>query len=406
LSWIPDPTYAGALAADSDGDVINKVFDIKGDSSLTFTVPFLRERPWLPVCHPNAIIPPITNWDYHNGQVILSLKVPPTGGIPNCTPTVDVLVEVSGSEDIRFAKPTYLWPTMTATDPGLVDRRMETSGKIEIVGQMSKVSIADSREEFRAPFEGLVPATTCVQSGVVMGEEVQSWPELMKRYHFFASDVGGNTNSNLRPFDMALSNLSDWNMYLKQWLFHRGSLRFKLVLKDSFAGTRDAPYGNRELIMFSPNYTTGLGPYEESTPTLSNERMACLGMVMSDTALSPCTEVQLPFYYDCNMISNGSTLGRERLPDLGFRIYNYNDAAVSNNGYDVYISIGDDYTAGWPLPCQPLYAPLVIVAQQNERKPIPMVEGAKVNNNQKTQISFPERSRGNIGTVRKNSTLA
>jgi len=344
IAWVPDPTYSAALVSDEDGDVINKVFDIKGDTTVTFNIPYLREKAWLPVAHPNINEPPITTWDYFNGQLIVSVKVPPTCGQPDGTPTVDFGLEMAGGEDFRCAVPVAFPQNLFTQTPGTLLGKSEVHGQMESTSKLTMV--ADNRDEFRQPFEGLTPATSCVQTGVTMGEEVTSWPEYLKRYTAYSTN--DNTIEQgvdcLDPWNLS-HDMTTWNYHKKCWLFHRGSLRFKAMI----AGTS----GRVQTVWF--DNTNVSNDFEPPSTSLSLYRASANGLAVFDSDQSPISEVQMPFYYDCNMISYGSVLGRERLPNIGFKTFSATEDEATTSYY-LFISVGDDYTCGYPLPPPPVYS--------------------------------------------------
>jgi hypothetical protein len=392
IAWIPDPTYSAALVSDEDGDVINKVFDIKGDTTVTFNIPYLREKAWLPVVHPNYNIPPVTNWDYANGQLIVSVKVSPTVGQPDATPTVDYALEIAGGEDFRCAEPTMIWPSMDVVPPPM-------SNKSEIHGQMESVSkltaVSDNREEFRQPFEGLVPAVSCIQTGVTMGEEVQSWPEYLKRYTSYSAVDASiiSTLEQLNPWNVS-TVMTQWHYHMKCWLFHRGSLRFKTICMTTNERFTQVWYNNR-------SGSDAAFPFEAPSSTTLMANLGSNGLCVFDSNLSTISEVQLPFYYDCNMVPMGMQLGRNRLPNIGFTILSGPETTAE---FQIFISVGDDYTCGYPLPPPPLYCQAVLSAQDLQGAPTKKVERTSGNSGN-AQISLsgkatpkPEVKRGNNNT--------
>jgi len=282
---------------------------------------------------------------------------------------------------MRFASPTYMWPDMMSSATGLE----EESGKVEVHGQMGSL-VADTRAAFRRPFDGLVPATSCVQTGVTMGEEVSSWPELLKRYHvwFPATPGTGWSMPSGLPWDLRKSDLSQWGYHKKNWLLHRGKLRFKnLMLTDTYCDYRTLTVWQNQY-----NSTAEFFPV-----TVSDfARASSLGLAVTDSDQTPISEVEQPFYYDFNFISTGMQLGRERLPNVGMfgiALGVINLAPTCTK----FISVGDDYTCGWPLPPQPLYWPLV---------PAALETGSTNNNNSESamaQTFMKNKASGNPGSA-------
>jgi hypothetical protein len=114
LTWLPDPTFVAAITNEQEGDTVSKVVDIIGDTSVSITLPYLQDRPYLQVISPYvANVAPITQWAGFNGQLVIQVINPLTIQNSITTAVCWVSIWMSGAEDFECFRPCALWTGYT-----------------------------------------------------------------------------------------------------------------------------------------------------------------------------------------------------------------------------------------------------------------------------------------------------
>jgi hypothetical protein len=110
VTWLPDPTFNAAIINEQEGDTVSKVIDICGDTSVSFTVPWVGDKPFRKVITPLvATNAPITQWSGFNGQLFIQVINPLTIQNALTTATCQVAIWMSGGEDFHCIRPCDLW---------------------------------------------------------------------------------------------------------------------------------------------------------------------------------------------------------------------------------------------------------------------------------------------------------
>ena len=117
--WSPDAAHLPPDVSDGGGDVISKIWDINGDSSISFTIPYLNNKLYLPNVPYHTLLQAgyfheATNDECCNGVLTLAVVNPVSSGDTLTNATIYLNVWVSAAEDMVFHSPTFPPPGMTA----------------------------------------------------------------------------------------------------------------------------------------------------------------------------------------------------------------------------------------------------------------------------------------------------
>lgn len=323
LTWLPDPTFTASFAANEEGDTVNRIIDITGDTSTSVVVPYLKDTYWAETVPPaTASELPVTYWPGFNGQLVLSIVNPVTGASDLVGSKVYYAVWMSAAEDFQVSRPTELWN----------DYVDGTETEIHLEAQMQTSEEMDMRAVFRNGFEPLVPATTCIPKNIQMGETVDSWPELLKRYTYYDT-MFQDLEHTINPWTWNVTvgtRPSQWYRIVRAFLFSRGSIRYKFIGAQNVTSSR--------AILLGYNTT--------QDETYSLEYAFTRGTAYTDTTMKGTLEVQTPYYSKYNMQNASYDFEQDYQPMLGFRVI----PQVGLNNYTGYffISAGDDFTLGYP----------------------------------------------------------
>jgi len=349
---LPDPTFSASFPVGEEGDVINKVVDITGDTTVTMTIPFLRETYWEEVLDPITAAPPISQWNGFNGQLVMYIVTPVTNANSTTDSTVRFSVWTSGAEDFQIARPTTLWPNwsdgiLASPKPGKEEVRMKAQMQTQSVD-----SAADMRDLFRKPFETIVPATTAIPQGIQHGETIDSWIELLHRYSLYDSTNQDSIifNKTINPWDPFTSIYGVRNQYeriRRSFLFARGGFRIKTVLSGWDEYTTNVNSTTDSLWIRISNQFSG-----EQTDTLAQTDA---GVTFNTGKQALSNEAEIPFYTKYNMHSLTFPIEQELLPLANIQIYSWWSPGDDNHiQADTYLSVSDSYTLGCPINPYPL----------------------------------------------------
>jgi len=360
VAYLPDPTAAGAAVSNTDGDVINQVFSVAGDTAREVTMPFLSDREWQKVLDPNtATNLPVVTWPGFNGQMVVTLQNPVvSNNVLSGGTVIWGAVFMSGAEDFQVAQPTYLWnnysdgtnlanprpkPKLHELIPLSASAPTSSTPSKDKHFEMQMDELTNStdlRAAFRKPFAPLVPATGKINAGATMGEIVTSWPTLMKRYSFFKENTGTQIVT-IQPY-IPNNTVTRWNRVRKSFLFQRGSVRVKIVLNK---------LSNPNAPLLTVNFNSNaLDPDTYTT-------FADQGCNITLSQHNLITEFQLPYYTPYLMMPVVDPL--VTLSDI-FGETQFIDVTASGATVDaeIFLSVGDDGTYGCPCAPPPLlYTP-------------------------------------------------
>jgi hypothetical protein len=336
LTWLPDPTYSASFVQNEDGDTVNMVLDITGDTSVSIVVPYLKDSFYDRVPTPDeATFTPTANWAGFNGQLVMSIVNPVANASDVVSSKIYFAVFMSGAEDFEVQKPVELWS-------GYGD-----GSKLE--AHMATTEDTDMRALFRTTFQPIISAHTCQPQNLQFGESIDSWPELLKRYSQY-KNIANTTQAEIDPWTNTTAYgglMTKWERVRRSFLFCRGSVRYKIMSSSGLTDSSGYLYAYN--IDASETYNS-YGLYDR-------------GCTFTDLRFRSVLEAQVPYYTRHNMNSSSYYWEGDYRPLLGLKFF---QTTVSTffNGF-VLISAGDDFTVGYPTNPVPL---IVYTGDSNKNK--------------------------------------
>lgn len=181
----------------TSGDIISKIVDIKGDTNVSITVPYLAETHWRR-----------QNVDDTFPILVTELITPIIGQSQVSDSTIYVCVWRSGGPDMQFSLVTPV-PIFTSESRVVIPQ-------------------CDIRSTFKKSFDPIIDGCShTMEKGFVQCEISGAISDVLKRY---VLDVTDN-NTFPTPLQVITLQMSTWSWLSHIWMFWRGSRR-----KKHFAG--------------------------------------------------------------------------------------------------------------------------------------------------------------------------
>jgi len=342
IEWYPDTSLSAYFFNDTSGDVISMIVDICGDTDVPFMIPYLQDKPYLPVVPPNFYSGAPSTWNGEcNGMFIVRLLIPPTVSNSTFDTTVYYAIWQSGAEDFVCDRPTDLfYQFVYSPNPAFPMSKQEKTNNNNEVHKRKGVRTqgrATVRAEFATVFPSLVPCSVTLINKILHGETVQSFIDLFHRYTFCSFAQGGaGFDQTISGFDW--TNLdqtnSQWVMFQNCFLFHRGNIRYKFMQFDNSDTT---------VVGVSNTYINEFGPLEYF-PDLPDRA----GSTFNVSKFRYTNEVDVPFYGMFPLICH--QMPNENYEWPGARINTYELGTTIAHTFRCYIACGDTYSCGVPIP--------------------------------------------------------
>jgi hypothetical protein len=340
LKALTDPTYTGAIANDEFGDTVSHMMDITADTIYTVRIPWLQDRSWLKVPDPyKATTAPVTEWGWANGQVTLQVVNPLVVGDSEADAVVYYAVWMSGAPDFRVAQPIGLDEDIFVDGTQQVTAVKDGKQEKEKYRAQSKQALLTTniRALYEMEFATMIPTKVRLFEGVTMGEEVSSWTEYFRRY--MLKRLFTNTGSNSYALSHDPRNwtiggsFTPFDRFLRTFHFNRGGFRYKLFITRS----------DKDLFVRATNDN-------DVIDNAGTQQDGILGYAVAASKFRPCIEVQTPYYYDYDMNCQSQILD-ENLNNLYVYITlsNATDTSSVNCTAELWLSLGDDFSVGWPV---------------------------------------------------------
>jgi hypothetical protein len=203
----------------------------------------------------------------------------------------------------------------------------------------------------------LIDANLSAELNVSHGENVSSFTELFRRYVVVKKETFTGSNTYTSKFDPYGDNIGDIQplfLMLRTFHYRRGSFRVQAHIVNNPDKVNIQMYARNYYINDDDEDNWGLAGY-----------------AYMETNTRPWISVQIPFYYQYDMVCN-STYAKEVQRYPGCRIDFHNgDDKVANFECEVewWVSLGDDFSIGWPAV------------------PVPLRTGPTLTNKKKKQIT-------------------
>lgn len=297
--------------SDVSGDLISKVVDICGDTTVDFFVPYINNIYYTQTQHPADVVP-----FEHTGVLAIHLVTPVVSNDTTAAPPVYFSVWQAASPDFRYMQlrgpiidpVNFVPPT---PDSKSIAAKKKSSLAIEAVTQ------CDIRKEFKKPVEGLIHAKYMPEAALINGEDFGTLNTMLHRYVSKTVTTGAGL-TNYRGLPCFQDGFDTHFAMVAPFLFMRGSARMYFPPVGSLTGTAYPACAGPEL-----SYT-GLG--------------ADRGVAHSGTFVQPM-RFELPWYDFRAFI--------ETLPGIDASRYDFVTVSVSHGaGASIYYSLGDDFSVG------------------------------------------------------------
>ncbi len=219
ITHVPGVALSAVDLASYSGDLISKIVDITGDTTVEFTVPYLQQTQFVPVQYDFTG----TTADFYNGTIMVSLVNPVNASDTTAASTVNCAIFTAAGEDFELMqfvgprKPSGWITNLSKTLP-MVDI---DDDYIEARPQMNLGMV------FKKPFDGLTTGQYTVQKGLFTIDPPGSIVSLGHRYVTYSGSDGATYPlPDLTTGHHALADSVLW-YYNACHLFMRGSMRYK-----------------------------------------------------------------------------------------------------------------------------------------------------------------------------------
>lgn len=280
----------------NDGDIVSRLVDVKGDTIVELTVPYLWDTLYRPT-EPVTFLPLIT----------VSLTSPIVGLSIDTDPSIATVIWRSAGEDFVFSQ--LVSYTQDVTEVDSLD--FESSSEIETAEPQM-----NPQERFRMTFDGIVQGTNFTfEDGLITGEKIVSLNDMLKRY----TDNNVNRPNNTYPDTLGVGAFHRLSEIFKYW---RGSRRTKTRYKID-----GSDYSEQTIIAENPSGSTDAGN----------------GLVLTVPTQWNWNEVQVPWYSSLPFIpTNQATVYHYEPLDNPTGVIYYPSLEAAANGRNL-ISGGDDF---------------------------------------------------------------
>lgn len=244
------------------------VVDIEESDTFSFKVPYVATKPWSNVSAINTMATPIpTSTGYIVVTILNELRA-----VSTVSPEINVLVEVSGGDDLTFACPSAPIfipgsPSASRTPPPRIPRSHEA--------QVLGTAIEVQRNEAQLLYDPdsithIDPLTNWSPEAHCIGEKVVSVRQLIKRSNYVGSVVENRTNYNIgvngqnnntlgviNPYGIknssTISGIDYLSYFANIYTFFRGGIRIKIA---GISQSADGPKANNPPSWMSKPYST------------------------------------------------------------------------------------------------------------------------------------------------------
>jgi hypothetical protein len=292
--WFPPwQTPPASFVPDDTGDFISQVYDITGNTTVEFLVPWVSDTLYRNLDNTNSMGDTGNVWD-SNGAIAFYLTNPVTVQDATITPTVYILQFVAAGPDYQVAgygaqlEPTlldtnYKLEIINAAPMSKMTRPKPAKGKaVHVTGQCSIFA------EFQKPCESLIAAGGFVERGLSCAEEVEDIVSGMKRYTStsFVTGTGPDYEFKFWNFPSGTVKVMQTHHYLAApFMYYRGSMRKKV-----FWNTDVAVYHGEQMPILTGWWNVG---YDLSLAGMSS--LPRSQMCASDTTQQNLLEWQIPW---------------------------------------------------------------------------------------------------------------
>lgn len=320
------------LVNDNDAaNIVSEVFDITGDTTKYFNIPYVDKYPWKKTYTPAD--DPADEDDPYNGFLVFTIINSPTSADSSVSTAIYYNTWIAGGGDLQFSRPQDLY--IQSTDyTGQVFSQMSEKPSLIAGPEFGDYP----RECFMSDFPSMLPATALLHTGVSCGERTSRWSELSSRYTVASLDTMASSSINktfgwfniMNQYNVPWESFNSrfWNAFLA----YRGSLRFQQITID-------------------PGYT--IGTQTHMTNVHDSEHVpynGLAGFAMSDAITRLPINVEVPYYSQLPFQIRDV---RSEAFGVGYRI----NSTTSGSRTVLYMSSGEDFSFGYPIAPNAVFVP-------------------------------------------------
>jgi len=319
---------ATVLTDDNGGDVVSRVIDVKGDTHIKLTVPFLYQTMFRKI-----------NDHISYPKLQIQLLSPIIGPSVDTDPQIYLTIWRAAGEDMVFNQQTNWIDPLTTSKEDLKRKSndvddTDSDDLFAIEKDLREASFEaqmDPQKEFKKTFDPIIEGSFFVhEQGTISGERIELISDMIKRYIYIASDISG-FNIYQVPSPSAGLNGAYFQMgnIFKYW---RGSRRAKVYLQS-------VTYGSWPLY----------GLYMQTTAAAPSDPGN--GLTVTTPFVWPVLEAEIPWYCTLPFIPVNTTVtpvvaAGDNPVGISFLTPDMDDTPIQ-----YYASAGDDFSYGF------MYAP-------------------------------------------------
>lgn len=350
ISWVPDVTTVAALTEDNLASAISLVVDLEKETEISFSVPYLRDQPWLEVTQP------VLTSNSINGVIVITvlnqLTYPATP-----IPQVYLNIWASAGSDYQVAMPSLVHTKTTfLTNPPSSDPELVKTFKAQgITREMI-------RETNAMP---LIPGVGSRDDGIMMGESVSNLKEVLMRPMLRIYTVAPTSPTNVNEFlFMPYGGLARvapaqtyYDYFAQIYRYRRGSMNYKVVpavgkttpisaradlqriFSDGTLAILPSPFYSSQVTGPSQDYSNAF--FWNSTTTATGGSGIAISTNLQELPLS----VSVPFYNTLFHMNIWSWVGNGVIPE--FHGSTPLLSITASDAVGVYQSVGDDFEFGF-----------------------------------------------------------
>jgi len=341
FAWHPTHSEIPSSFTEGEGDFISKIVDFRGDTNVSFSVPYLREVIYCPS------VDTFTKSDsYSAGALSISIVNVVTSMSTTGSSNVYVNCYIAGHSDMDFVQP--IERSQRGVHIRTIIDNQSMGYPVSFVAQGSDEDQSVHLEDiFAQEFPTLIEAHTQSVSFVGEGEKILDILTLNHRFIQNLDFQGTTLNATWNQFSLDLlvgSNFEGCYALFADWfMYQRGSFNWK-VLKDVNAANSPAGMLQGTLSVYNPVSAAF------DAPTLLANAYGRNGIVTEDTTYKPAMEFKQPWV---NQYAFVESVNRRLIAGWGTNMYarfvTYDGSLASTLPISVWTSIGDDFSFGWPL---------------------------------------------------------
>jgi len=215
IMWTPEQD--ASISESAGGDVYNEIVEVKGDTVVKFSIPWLKESPFL--LTPRGL----ETTGHQNGWITIALvNNPVVYNTIDATTFMSLSVWHGAGPDIQFSRPCASSALFGMARP-LPKKQAGSAAEAELIRPQGDIC-----DLFGSAFPPIIDATSTTLQRYTTSEEEYSIRAVAHRYQYFSPWNLNGSNTPARPYPVGYSD--GVPLYLPVWSlfrFFRGSVRVR-----------------------------------------------------------------------------------------------------------------------------------------------------------------------------------